>query len=156
MVREATLQDIDFVVGCVQAMLHAMVSYGGHDIIGDDQLDHKFRAHFAQSLQTEDRVFLLAVPTGEEHNPVGMVEASVVKPHDVFQPKSVLHIHSIYVEPNHRGEGIGQGLVEAALEWGRAKGCAEAELNTLVGNPARGLYERVGFEVFELEMRLGL
>ena len=68
----------------------------------------------------------------------------------------VLHIHSIYVEPSHRGEGIGQRLLEAVLEWGRGKGCVEAELSVLARNPANKLYENAGFEVFELEMRLGL
>jgi len=155
-IREATPQDIDSVVSFVQAMLHAMVSYGGHPLDDDDQIDQRFRVHFTQSLQREDRVFLVAVQAGEAENPVGIVEASIVEPHEVFQSKLVLHIHSIYVEPNHRREGIGQGLLRAVLEWGREKGCVEAELNTLVGNPARRLYERVGFEVFKLEMRLRL
>jgi len=45
-------------------------------------------------------------------------------------------------------------LLEAVLEWGREKGCAEAELNMLVSNPARRLYEKLGFKEFQLEMRL--
>lgn len=153
--QEATPQDIDTLVGYFQEMLRAMASYGGHALIENDQLDVKVRAHFAE-LQSEDRVCLIAVQAEGEQNPVGVVDATIEKPYDVFKPKPVLHIHGVYVEPDHRGEGIGRRLLEAALEWGREKGCVEAELNTLVGNPARNLYERMGFKVFELEMRLKL
>jgi GNAT superfamily N-acetyltransferase len=153
--REATPQDIDTLVGYFQAMLRAMASYGGHALIEDDQLAVKVRAHFAE-LQMEGRVCLIAVQTEEEQHPVGVVDATIEKPYPVFKPKPVLHIHGVYVEPDHRGEGIGRRLLEAALEWGREKGCVEADLNTLVGNPARELYEQIGFEVFQLKMRLKL
>lgn len=38
----------------------------------------------------------------------------------------------------------------------RGRGCVGAELNVLASNPARELYESVGFEVSELKMRLEL
>ena len=71
-------------------------------------------------------------------------------------PASVVHIHALYVRPRYRGEGLGRELLEQALTWGRARGCSEATLSVLVGNPARGLYEGAGFEAFELQMRRNL
>jgi aminoglycoside 6'-N-acetyltransferase I len=88
--------------------------------------------------------------------PVGIVEASVVSSYEIYRPKSVLHIRSLYVKPSSRGQGIGRKLLEAALEWGRGKGCQEVDLNVLLSNPARKLYESLGFTGFELKMRLGL
>jgi hypothetical protein len=44
-------------------------------------------------------------------------------------------------------------LLEGALEWGRTHSCVEAELSTLCGNPARRLYESLGFVAAEVEMR---
>lgn len=154
--REATILDIDFVVNLIKAMLQDMSSYGGHVLNEEREISLQLQTHFTDVSKKEDHIFLLTVSEGIEEEPVGVIEASVVCPSEIFQPKSVLHIHSIYVEPSHRGEGIGQRLLEAVLEWGREKGCVEAELSVLARNPAKKLFENAGFEVFELEMRLGL
>ena len=55
-------------------------------------------------------------------------------------------IFSTWVEPAQRGRGIGRELVEAALEWARARGaaCAELEVNERM-EAARRLYESCGF-----------
>jgi hypothetical protein len=47
-------------------------------------------------------------------------------------------------------------LIAEALDWGAQRECDQAALNTLVGNPARELFESIGFRVFELEMRKSL
>lgn len=153
--RKATVHDADFVVTSILVMLQDMASYGGHTLNEESQVRSQLRAHFVDALEKGDHLFLLAVLEAEE-GPVGVIEASVVSPYDIFRPKSVLHIHSIHVKPNHREEGIGRKLLEAALEWGKEKACQEAELNVLVSNPARKLYESLGFKAFELEMRLKL
>jgi GNAT superfamily N-acetyltransferase len=155
-IREATARDTNFVVACQRAMLQDMASYGGHGLNDDAWIAERLRADLRESLDKEDSVILLAALHGEEDDPLGMVEAYTVHPYDIFEPKLVLHIRSVYVEPGNRGEGVGRGLLEAVLEWGKRKGCVEAELNTLVGNPARRLYERMGFEEFQMEMRLRL
>jgi GNAT superfamily N-acetyltransferase len=154
--REATLRDVEPVVDMVLAMLQEMAAHGGHALNQEEQVRSTLRHRFVHSLQVEDHVYLLAVPGGEEGTPAGVMEASVVGLYEVFRPRSVLHIHSLYVQPGHRGQGLGRRLVEAGLEWGRRRGCVEAELNVLVGNPARRLYEKLGFQTFELELRRGL
>jgi ribosomal protein S18 acetylase RimI-like enzyme len=153
--RKATVRDIDSIVKLVTAMLQDMAVTGGYALNEERHVHSQLRDNITDSLQKRDRVVLMAVPEAAEE-PVGMIEASVTSLPGVFWPRSVLHIHSVYVEPRHRGQGMGRRLLEAALEWGREKGCAEAELNVLARNPARGLYESAGFEVFELKMRLEL
>jgi ribosomal protein S18 acetylase RimI-like enzyme len=154
--RKATTQDVDSVVSLILAMLQDMASYGSHTLNEEGQVSSRLRARFTDVSEEENHVFLLAVQEGAEEEIVGVVEASTVSAYDVFRPKLVLHIHSIYVRPNHREQGLGRMLLEAALGWGKGKACQEAELNVLVSNPARRLYESLGFEVFELEMRLEL
>ena len=154
--RKATLGDAEIVVDMVLAMLQEMAAHGGHALSPEQQVRSRLRDRFAHSLEVEDHVYLLAVLEAKEGAPAGVMEASVAGLYEVFQPRPVLHIHSLYVQPNHRGRGLGRTLVEAGLEWGRRQGCVEAELNVLVGNPARGLYEKLGFEAFELELRRGL
>jgi GNAT superfamily N-acetyltransferase len=52
--------------------------------------------------------------------------------------------------------GVGRALVEAALEWGQQRGCAEADLGVPEESPARSLYEQLGFRTFRRQMRLWL
>ncbi len=154
--REATLQDGDAVIDLVTAMLKELASYGEHALDEERHVRSQLRSRFKDSLGKEEHVYLLAPVEGQEVDPAGVVEASIVSPCEVFRPKEILHIHSLYVRPCHRGQGIGRALLQAALGWGRGRGCVEAKLTVLARNPARALYESLGFEVFELEMRLDL
>lgn len=72
---------------------------------------------------------------------VGMVVASVH--HD---DESVGGIYAMYVTPDARGTGVGQALVEAAVEWSRARGFTEVRLDVGDWNThAAALYRRCGF-----------
>jgi len=153
--REATIHDADVAVELVTAMLHEMAAHGGRALNDEGRFWAGLRERFLGALKKDDHVFLLAVVKGGG-KPAGIVEASVRSTHEVFRPASVVHIHALYVRPRYRGEGLGRELLEQALTWGRAKRCSEATLSVLVGNPARGLYERAGFEAFELQMRRNL
>ena len=151
--RRATASDVDPVVALVTAMLQEMAAHGGRALNDEERVRIQLRARFADTVEQEDHVYFLVRVEGRE-KPVGIVEASVRSPHDIFRPQPAVHMHALYVEPRYRGEGMGRRLLEEALTWGRDRGCTEATLSVLAGNPARDLYERVGFEVFELEMRL--
>ena len=54
---------------------------------------------------------------------------------------------SMWVAPTHRGQGIGDALVDAVTSWARAEGYARIRLDVADGNaPAVALYARKGFE----------
>ena len=102
--REATIRDTDSVVELIKSMVQDMASYGGHALNEGSEISLQLHTHFKEVSKKENHIFLLAVPEGTEDKSVGVIEASVVCPPEIFQPKSVLHIHSIYVEPSRRGE----------------------------------------------------
>jgi GNAT superfamily N-acetyltransferase len=154
--REATVQDVDAVVDLVTAMLREMASYGGRALGEEAQVKSLLRTRFTDSLEKDNHAYLLAPVEGAEEELAGIVEASIISPYAVFQPKPLVHVHSLYVLPRYRGERIGRRLLEEVLDWGKRRGCTEAELNVLACNPARELYESLGFEIAELEMRLDL
>ena len=53
----------------------------------------------------------------------------------------------LMVAADRRGQGIGRGLLEAAVDWARAAGVTKLELHVFPWNePALRLYERFGFE----------
>lgn len=52
-----------------------------------------------------------------------------------------------YVHPDARGHGLGRGVVEAALDAFRDRGCERAEAMVLAGNdPGNAFYRALGFE----------
>jgi ribosomal protein S18 acetylase RimI-like enzyme len=56
------------------------------------------------------------------------------------------HLQELYVVPERRGEGIGRGLLEAAIDAARSAGATYIDLNTATSDrAARALYESAGF-----------
>jgi ribosomal protein S18 acetylase RimI-like enzyme len=55
-------------------------------------------------------------------------------------------VWAVWVHRDFRGRGVGRRLMTALLDWARARGVVAVYLDVVVGNdPARSLYERLGF-----------
>lgn len=115
-----------------------------------------FGATLAQEVERPERAWRegLAVPTapalvaslvGEEEGrawPVGLV---MVAP--AFGAPEHAGVYGLWVDPSARGRGVGDALLEAALDHARAAGYARAVLDVGDNNtPAQALYARHGFE----------
>ena len=57
-----------------------------------------------------------------------------------------LHIRFMFIEAKYRGKKLGTTLMNKALEYGRANGCAVAFVDTL-SFQALGFYQKLGFEL---------
>jgi ribosomal protein S18 acetylase RimI-like enzyme len=56
------------------------------------------------------------------------------------------YLEELYVVPDRRGQGLGQALMEAAIETARAEGARYMDLGTAeTDTAARALYEKLGF-----------
>jgi ribosomal protein S18 acetylase RimI-like enzyme len=56
------------------------------------------------------------------------------------------YLEELYVVPDRRGAGLGQALMEAAMETARAEGAGYMDLGTAeTDTAARALYEKLGF-----------
>lgn len=61
-------------------------------------------------------------------------------------------LNDLYVETIHRKKGIGEKLIEKAMDFARQNNAKFVELSTAVDNYiAQSLYERIGFKKTEAE-----
>jgi GNAT superfamily N-acetyltransferase len=133
-------------------MVEEMATLGGHAVAMNEASWTALAQAITDNLAHAEYAYFLAEQAGVPPRPLGVVAARVVALAGVFAPKKTLHISTVDVVPTSRRQGLAQRLLEAALDWRRQAGYVEADLHTLVHNPARALYERLGFTVFELTM----
>jgi len=63
------------------------------------------------------------------------------------------HIFLLYVDPNHRRQGIATALMGLAEEWAQARGDRQIGLQVFQSNqPALNLYQQLGYQVQSLWM----
>lgn len=60
---------------------------------------------------------------------------------------SVAHVLAMWVAPEHRQSKVGAQILEALIDWARARGAAAVRLGVTAGNsPAEALYRSRGFQ----------
>jgi ribosomal protein S18 acetylase RimI-like enzyme len=65
------------------------------------------------------------------------------------EPPAV-ELNALWIAPQTRGRGAGRALVAAVVDWARQRGATQLVLNvTEASRAARGLYEQLGFQVFD-------
>lgn len=153
-IRQADNRDCESIVHFVWVTLQDMVFVGGHEVNPDETFWREYGEKVIKAIKNGDRLYLFAET---ENGIVGYLEGKQVTLQEVFKPKKSFHISAVYVLPDERRKGIATALFREALRWGLEQGCQEADLNVLVNNSdAKWLYEKLGFKVFQHEMRMKL
>jgi len=66
----------------------------------------------------------------------------------ILQPHSYVQIDELIVDEEARGSGIGQALMQAAHEWGQARGITEFNVGVYAFNEdAIRFYKKLGYEI---------
>ena len=88
--------------------------------------------------------------------PVGYLSGRV-QPPDTFTRATEAHLNSLYVVATHRGQQVGERLVEAFLAWARERRADRVKVSAFASNHG-GLrfYERVGFTPHTVSLQLPL
>lgn len=74
-----------------------------------------------------------------------------------LEPEFHAFIGFLYVDPNYRGQGVNQKVLDHLFEWARQNNLPEIHLTVYPDNaPAIRAYEKVGFKPYIMEMRLNL
>jgi GNAT superfamily N-acetyltransferase len=152
--RGAGPDDVGMIVALIRRMVADMASHGGHAAAGDAASSDDTTAAIARDLADPRSRFVVAQSSAG--NWLGVAGGALAALGGLFAPKETLHISVVYVVPEFRRTGIARALLESLLAWGRAAGASECDLNVLAGNPARKLYETLGFATFQVKMVLPL
>jgi GNAT superfamily N-acetyltransferase len=89
-----------------------------------------------------------------DNKPIGLINC--FQGYSTFKAKPLLNVHDIAVLAGHRGQGVGQALLQAAEAHARSLGCCKLTLEVLSGNvPAMLSYKRFGFAQYELDPAAG-
>jgi GNAT superfamily N-acetyltransferase len=152
--RDARADEAKLIVPMVRRMVADMAGYGGHAPALDEAPWDKLAAEIAKDLGGCRTKFVVAQSSEGEW--LGVAGGELITLGGAFAPEETLHISVVYVVPQFRRAGIARRLVAVLLDWGRASGATECDLNVLGKNPARTLYERLGFAVLEVKMVLPL
>jgi len=69
--------------------------------------------------------------------------------------KKYSYLGFMYTDKEQRGQGVNKAIVDALVQWSKAKGMHEIRLTVYNDNaPAIRAYEKVGFKKHILEMRV--
>ena len=84
---------------------------------------------------------------------VGYIEGNCSKQDSTFINKKVGRFNNVVVTKNKRGLGISKLLYSELKKWFKEKGCEIEELDVLVKNPAKKIYEKWGYRPVYVDMR---
>jgi len=71
--------------------------------------------------------------------------ANCVYSFSTFKAQKVINIHDLAVNPQYRGNGIGEALLAEIERKAQKENCCKVTLEVREDNRARNLYERAGF-----------
>jgi len=150
--RDASADDVPLIVEMIRRMVEDMASYGGHAPASDESASQKMATVVTDALKGSKYI----IAESANGNPLGIAGAELITLGGVFAPKKTIHIHVVYVLPQFRRRSVASTLLARILDWGRAAGCEQCTLNVLENNPARSLYDKSGFSVFEVKLMRSL
>lgn len=108
---------------------------------------------------SDEWFFAMAYPEPEQvlQAPLGYVIAGFHYEAPIFLRSRYGYIADMWVEPEHRGSGAAQALLEAALTFLKEQGVDRVQLEVMVNNePGKHFWQKAGFEPFETVMRKDL
>lgn len=109
---------------------------GGGRPLGEDILKR-----LAPALSEHPTTLILLAYDGAR--PVGI--AACFRGFSTFAARPLLNLHDLAVIPEYRGRGVGRMLLAAVEAKARELGCCRVTLEVLAANPARKLYEAMGY-----------
>jgi GNAT superfamily N-acetyltransferase len=154
-IRRAEARDLPEVGELGAALMRTHYAFDPLRFLKPGGADNKGYSQFLGSqLDEEDAVVFVAE---RQRTVVGYVYAAIEPLSWKDLRDECGFVHDLLVSDAARGGGIGEALLEAAIEWLREHGMPRVALGTAAQNErARRLFERRGFRPTMIEMMLEL
>src|SRR5690348_14355620 len=117
-IRDASRDDLEFIVQMIRRMLADMATYGGYAPATNEPAWRKMAGSIGDALQGGNTRYMIAESSDGE--PLGVAGAELITLEGAFAPTKTIHIHVVYVLPQFRRKGIASSLLASMLDWGRA------------------------------------
>ena len=155
LIRRADAHDLPALGDLGAALMRTHYAFDAQRFLEPGSGDHAGYAQFLGSqLDEPDAIVIVAE---RQRQVVGYVYAAVEPLSWKDLRDECGFIHDLLVSDAARGGGIGEALLEAAIEWLREQGMPRVVLGTAAQNSrARRLFERHGFRPTMVEMTLEL
>lgn len=134
------------------ALVMLLNDYASDPAGGGTPLSEYARLHLARELAVRSQAYTVLAFDGEQ--PVGLVNC--IEGFSTFACRPLVNVHDVAVLASHRGRGIAERMLAEAERLARGRGAVKMTLEVLSGNgPAKRLYERLGFEGYQLDPAMG-
>ncbi len=149
LIREATVADVDTIHRLAEAIWWPAYS----PILQKEQISYMLSVIYDplvlyKQIDEKAQTYLLLL---EDEGPVGFAAYS---PRD--ENPEVYKLHKLYCLPAVQGKGYGKALINEVAQRVKKAGSNVLELNVNRYNKAKGMYERMGFEVaYEEDIPIG-
>lgn len=134
------------------AVVMLLDAYASDPAGGGEPLSDFAKANLVPALAVRPTAFSILAFDGEQ--PVGLVNC--IEGFSTFACKPLVNVHDVAVLASHRGQRIGEQMLALAEQIARERGACKLTLEVLSGNTgACRLYERIGFENYQLDPAMG-
>lgn len=124
-----------------RAVVELLDAYS-RDVMGNRRpLADDVRERLVPALRDQPQTLILLAYDGERHVGIAVCFGGF----STFAARPLLNVHDLAVIAEYRGRRIGRRLLEAVEQHARATGCCKVTLEVLEGNPARRLYDSMGY-----------
>lgn len=150
-VRQAAIDDGDELL----ELWHGFTSYlSQYDdrYAHKDSADSRWLSYFENQLVDSKYGTVFVAEHPETGQLIGVLEARVTGDHPIFRLSDHGYINGLFVREQHRGQGVGEQLLEAAADWFRdnPKDVSYYRIDVLDGDAdARRVIEDYGLEPVE-------
>jgi GNAT superfamily N-acetyltransferase len=148
MIRQATLRDLDILLGFEQEIIKTERPI-------DPTLKPGLISYYdIRAMISEPDVRVMVAETEGKIIASGYVRIQKAEPY--LRHASFAFLGFMYVVPEYRGRGINSRIIESLTAWAEEQGITETRLDVYCKNlTAIKAYEKIGFVPHMLEMRRG-
>jgi ribosomal protein S18 acetylase RimI-like enzyme len=119
---------------------------------GGEPLSDFVKTNLVRELAARPQAYSVLAFDGEQ--PVGLVNC--IEGFSSFKCKPLVNVHDVAVLASHRGRGIAEAMLAEAERIALERGAVKMTLEVLSGNvPAVRLYQRIGYEGYQLDPAMG-